>query len=145
MSSVVKELPSQHHAGRIHGDDGLQSLRGDRGGVSGDGQTETGGAGESGRSLSYVASSEGEHGQEDDGQFGFWHFGADGGEDGHDGSRLRTHTHTAGETTLDPALTHGAAPEGLLQNTSNSPETFTTENVGMCFKVKELHSLCGSV
>lgn len=26
MSGVVEELPSQHHAGCIHGDDGLQSL-----------------------------------------------------------------------------------------------------------------------
>lgn len=39
--------------------------------------------------TSHVGSTEGEHGQEDDGQFGFWHFGADGCQDGHDGSRLK--------------------------------------------------------
>lgn len=46
--------------------------------------------GEAGGGASYIGSSEGEHGEEDNGQFGFRHLGADGGEDGHDGSRLRT-------------------------------------------------------
>lgn len=41
---------------------------------------------------SYVGSAEGEHGKEDDGQFGFWHFGTNGSQDGHDGSRLKTQT-----------------------------------------------------
>lgn len=41
--------------------------------------------------MSYIGGGEGEHGEEDYSQFGFWHFSADGGEDGHDGPGLRTH------------------------------------------------------
>lgn len=45
---------------------------------------------------SYVASGEGEHGEEDDGQFGFRYFGTNSSEDGHDGARLQTETGTSG-------------------------------------------------
>lgn len=51
-------------------------------------------------SRSYVGSSEGEHGEEDDRQFGFWHFGANSSQDGHDGSRLETHKQEAGYEEL---------------------------------------------
>lgn len=37
----------------------------------------------------HAARSEGEHGQEDDGQLGLRHLGADCSQDGHDGSRLQ--------------------------------------------------------
>lgn len=40
--------------------------------------------------ASYVGGGEGEHREEDDGQFGFRHFGAHGRQDSHNGSRLRT-------------------------------------------------------
>lgn len=45
---------------------------------------------------SYVASGEGEHGEEDDGQFGFRYFGTNSSEDGHDGAGLKTETGTSG-------------------------------------------------
>lgn len=38
----------------------------------------------------HIGGCEGEHGQEDDSQFGFRHLGADGGQHGHDGARLTT-------------------------------------------------------
>lgn len=42
-----------------------------------------------GGGASYTGGAEGEHGEEDDGKFGLGHFGANDGQDGHDGSRLR--------------------------------------------------------
>lgn len=42
-----------------------------------------------GGGASYVGGGEGEHGEEDDGQLGLRHPGADSRQDGHDGARLR--------------------------------------------------------
>lgn len=52
--------------------------------------------------VSYIASGESEHGEEDDGQPGFWHFGANGSQDGHDGSRLKRKTNIL-EVSWTPA------------------------------------------
>lgn len=42
-----------------------------------------------GGGASYVGGGEGEHGEEDDGEFGLRHVGANSRQDGHDGAGLR--------------------------------------------------------
>lgn len=91
MSGVVKEPPAQYHTCCVHGNDGLQCLWGEPERQRKDellrGSTHPGVV--PGGGASYTGGCEGEHGEEDDGKFGLGHFGADGGQDGHDGARLR--------------------------------------------------------